>query len=114
VLSAYTEAIIILSIIGLRILALFDPLKCQASLPLTVEGIHIDYLQRSPRDLVYKLWVCYVSPHYLQSSVDASPRQESPWCGLDGAHPFKQGIPDRQRRRRRNSKETSKECTPSG
>jgi hypothetical protein len=80
------------AVMELRILAFFDPLKCHAALPLAVEGIFIDFLQSFARDWVYRPSGIHMSPNCKQSSIDASPRQDARWTGLNCAHPFRQGI----------------------
>jgi hypothetical protein len=80
------------AVMELRILAFFDPRKCQIALPLAIEGMFIDCLQSFARDSVYQPDAPYMSPHCKQSSIDASLRQDARWTGLNGAHPFKQGI----------------------
>jgi hypothetical protein len=80
------------AVMELRLFAFFDPSKCPVSLPLAIEGMFIDYFQTFARDWVYKEEVTFMSPNCLQASIDASLKQDAPWTGLNGAHPFKQGV----------------------
>jgi hypothetical protein len=80
------------AVMELRIIAVFDPLKVTVALPLVMEGLFVDYLQSFNRSWVYRREnVSFSSPECL-SSYNAAAEHDALWTGLNGAHPFKQGI----------------------
>jgi hypothetical protein len=79
------------AVMELRIIAVFDPLAPLA-LPLMMEGIFVDFLQSFNRRWVYKPENAIFSSPECLSSYNASAEKDARWTGLNGAHPFRQGI----------------------